>query len=85
MAKYLIIYDRETCIGAFTCAAAAPEFWTFNVDGKADLAEAKYNKDSKRWERVIDEEEYDDNLAAAESCPVSAIRIEEIPDDKTAK
>jgi ferredoxin len=76
--KYKIIYDREACIGAFACSAAAPDFWIYNEDGKADLKEAKFNKETKKWEIFIKQEEYDDNLAAAEACPVYAIKIEKI-------
>lgn len=76
--KYKIIYDRDACIGAFACSAASPDFWIYNEDGKADLKEATYNKDTKKWELLIKEEEYDENQAAAESCPVYAIKIEKI-------
>jgi ferredoxin len=81
MAKYKIIYDREACIGAFACAAASPDFWLFADDGKADLATATYNKETKKWERIISEEEYDDNQAAAEACPVYVIKIVKVDDD----
>lgn len=79
MKKYKIIYDREACIGAFACSAAAPDFWAFNEDGKADFKGASYNSKTKRWELMVDnEQDYDDNQAAAESCPVFAIKIEHI-------
>jgi ferredoxin len=84
MKKYRIIYDREACIGAFACSAAAPDFWAFNEDGKADFKGATYNPKTKKWEMVVDsEQDYDDNQAAAESCPVFAIviqKIEETPE-----
>lgn len=78
MPKYKVIYDREACIGAFACSAVAPDYWLYAADGKADLKAATFNKDTKRWELIIDEEDYDDNQAAAESCPVFAITIEEV-------
>ena len=81
MAKYKIIYDRDSCIGAFACAAVAPEVWIFADDGKADMKSATYNKETKRWELIISEAEYDDNQAAAEACPVYAIKIVKIDDN----
>lgn len=82
MAKYKVIYDREACIGAFACTAAAPEFWAFNEDGKADLKGATFNAHTKQWELIIYEEsDFDDNQAAAETCPVFAIKIEKMSDE----
>jgi ferredoxin len=79
MTRYKVLYDRDACIGAFACSAAAPDFWLFNEDGKADLKHATYNKETKIWELIIDgEQDYDDNQAAAESCPVFAIKLEKI-------
>ena len=78
MTKYKVIYDRESCIGAFACSAVLPEAWKYNEDGKADLKEATYNKTTKRWELIITQQEYDYHLAAAESCPVQVIKIEKI-------
>ncbi len=80
MTKYKIIYDREACIGAFACAAASPDFWLFADDGKADLKTATFNKETKKWELIISEEEYDDNQAAAEACPVYVIKIVKVDD-----
>jgi ferredoxin len=82
MAKYKVIYDREACIGAFACSAAAPEFWIFNEDGKADLKNATFNQETRQWELIVTEEsDFDDNQAAAETCPVFAIKIEKLGDD----
>lgn len=82
MTRYKIIYDRDACIGAFACSAAAPDFWLFNEDGKADLKNATYNKETKRWELIVEhEQDFDDNQAAAESCPVFAIKIEKLDDE----
>jgi ferredoxin len=85
MAKYKVVYDREACIGAFACAAAAPDFWLFSEDGKADLKTATYNAQTKKWELIIDEADYDDNQAAAEACPVFAIKVEKIEDETEEK
>ena len=86
MKKYKIIYDREICIGSFACAAAAPDFWIYNEDGKADFKNATYNQETKKWELFVDsEQDFDDNEAAAEACPVYAIVIEKIDETDDAK
>lgn len=82
MSTYKVIYDREACIGAFACSAAAPDFWIFNDDGKADLKNATFNPQTKLWELIVEgEQDYDDNQAAAEACPVFAIKVEKISDN----
>jgi ferredoxin len=81
MPKYKVIYDREACIGSFACSAAAHDFWLYNEDNKATLKDATFNSETKRWELVIEESDYDDNQAAAEVCPVFAIKIEKIAED----
>jgi ferredoxin len=76
--KYRITYDRELCIGEFTCVTQSPDFWAYSEDGKADLNNARFNLQTRRWELVIDEEEYDDFFAAAANCPSGAIAVEEL-------
>lgn len=63
--KYRITIKRDLCIGAVTCAALAGN--TFDMDDD-NIA-------------IIKEEEWDEDeliLAAAQSCPVFAIIIEDI-------
>ncbi len=62
--KYVIEYDREGCIGAAACAAVSKN-WVINPeDGKADYKEVE-----------ISEEELEENIEAARSCPVNVIHI----------
>jgi ferredoxin len=75
---YKITYDREACIGAFACVAAAPDFWEFNEDGKADFRGATFNSATKLWELIIEDKDFADNEAAAHVCPVFAIKIEKM-------
>lgn len=75
MAKYKIEFDRENCIGAYACSAVAEEFWLNNDDGKVDLKDATFNKDTGRWELIIDEKDYPINKEAADVCPVAVITI----------
>ena len=81
MAKYRIIFDREACIGALACNVVAPEFWKLAKDGKVDLASAKYNKETDKFELVIDEKWLVKNEDAAKVCPVTAIILEKIEDE----
>jgi len=75
MVKYKIEFDREICIGALACNAVAEAFWPKSEDGKVDLANAVYNEQTKKWELIIDEKDFQLNQDAADSCPVDAIKI----------
>ncbi len=79
MAKYKVIFDRETCIGAIACYSVNPKFWDLSKDGKVDLKNAKKNKSGK-YELIIEEEDFQINKDAADVCPVLAIVIEKIKD-----
>ena len=75
MAKYKIEFDREVCIGALACTAGAEHFWPRSEDGKVDLTGATYNEQTKKWELIIDDKDFQINRDAADSCPVEAIKI----------
>jgi ferredoxin len=75
MPKYRIEFDREACIGALACNAIAPEFWTLAKDGKVDLKDATFNKETKKWVLVIEEKDFKVNDDAGYSCPVNVIKI----------
>ena len=74
MAKILIQYDRNGCIGAGVCAAVAPDHWVMNQDGKADLVNAKEVSEGQ-FELEIDEKDLEVNKQAAEGCPAVVIHI----------
>ena len=78
MVKYKVIFDREVCIGVLACNAVAPEFWEIAADGKVDLKGAKFNKETRKYELIIDEKHLNINQDAASVCPVYAIVIEKI-------
>ena len=80
MTKYKIEFDREACIGALSCYAAAPKFWPRSEDGKVDLTGAKFNKDTKKWELIITSKDLEVNKEAEEVCPVFVIKITKIED-----
>ena len=78
MTKYKIEFDREICIGALACNAVAENFWPRAEDGKVDLTNATYNEQTKKWELIIDEKDFEINKDAADVCPVDAIVINKI-------
>jgi ferredoxin len=85
MVKYLITFDREACIGALACNAVAPNFWVLAKDGKVDLKDATFNKETKKWELIIADPDFKINDDAAYSCPVSVIKIVKIDDEPSEK
>lgn len=58
--------NKDACIGCGSCTAIAPSVFEFEDDG---LATAKSEN--------ITEENKEDVVDAAESCPTSAIEVEE--------
>ena len=82
MAKYKIIFDRETCIGALSCNVVAPNFWKLAQDGKVDLEGAKFNEETGKYELIIDEKYLAVNEEAVRVCPVTVIEIVKVEDDE---
>ena len=80
MAKYKIMYDREGCIGVFACIEAAAKFWVKSKkdEGKVDLEGAKLNKETGKYELIIDEKDYKIAQQSADVCPVVVIKVEKI-------
>ena len=75
MAKYKVIFDKETCIAAASCSAVYPEVYLRGKDSKALLKNSKYNEKDKVWELIIDEKEFIKHKEAEEVCPVNAIKV----------
>jgi len=75
MAKYLVEYDRENCIGAGACVATNPDYWSIDPDGKANLKSAKYDDKKKAWLLDIEEADLQKHMDAAGVCPVTVIHI----------
>jgi len=71
--KYKIIFNRDECIGCSACAAVNPQNWEMKEDGKSHLKESTLEENEQEISEL--EENYDDNLEAAESCPVNCIHI----------
>src|SRR3989338_5318193 len=68
---YIIILNREECIGAGACEASDPENWTMNKDGRINLKESTQEKEPVHT-REITEEEYERFKKEAIGCPVNA-------------
>jgi len=73
--KFLVQYDRKTCIGSGTCAAICPSHWKMEEDGKAKLIGSIFNEQTQMFEKLVDETQFVDNKTAAEGCPPNCIHI----------
>lgn len=71
--RYKIIYKKNECIGAFACVALEPKHWEKKDSSDvADLIEG-INEGEEVYIKYLDE--LDNNLEAAQSCPVNCIHI----------
>ena len=83
-AKKEIQHDRPNCIGCAACAAIDPKTWVMHTDGKADII--KGENFGEGWQRKeINEQEFKDNMDAADACPVNVIHIVEKEVDNSGK
>ena len=73
---YKIVYNKKKCIGVGQCALMS-KLWTVNRNGKAELKDA-VEVSPNVFELDISDAQYSQELQAANSCPVSAIRIEKV-------
>lgn len=73
----IITHQREKCIGCNYCVELAFNRWRMSKkDGKATLLGGE-NKKGFYTVRT-DNEEYDDNVKAANACPVNIIKVKMI-------
>ena len=70
MAK--IIHEREKCIGCGSCVSICPEYWEMGDDGKSNLKGGA--AEGKNFVKEL--EDAGCCKEAAESCPVSCIKVE---------
>ncbi len=79
MARYKIVLDRATCIGAFSCVAVGGggDIWKMNEpEGKVDLRLEGATQTPTLHEIIIeDEETLKKAVASGEVCPVLAIKV----------
>ncbi len=74
--KYIVKYNRNSCIGVFACTAILPDVWKVAADGKADL-KGSAAEESGEFELEISREQLPKMLESAEACPVNVIHIME--------
>lgn len=71
--KYRIIYVKKECIGAYACVSAEPSTWKeAKAEDKADLI-GGINEGDEVFVKEVDSLE--NNMEAAQSCPVNCIHI----------
>ena len=80
MTKYKISYDRDACIGALGCLGVTEDLWELKDDGKVNLRGSTFNEETKKWELILDEKDFDIAKASEDSCPVQAIKVEKVED-----
>ena len=74
MTRYLLEHNRPDCIGCAACVAVNPKHWVMNEDNKADIIGAPRRPDG--WEEIeIEQDDFEADKAAAESCPVNVIHL----------
>jgi ferredoxin len=72
-----IIHLRHKCIGCNACVEAAPTRWIMSKkDGKSYLRKSVRKGDY--YILKIPDLEYEENLLAAQNCPVNIIQVREV-------
>ena len=78
MVKYRITYDKNACIASFACSGHDPLHFRPG-DDKTELIGGKENASGVFvLETELDQAAYEKALAAAQGCPVNAIRVERV-------
>jgi ferredoxin len=77
MPKIRVKVDEDLCIGAASCVTIAPETFQLNVENKAFVYDHSREPGGSTYERWLEvtEEEKENILLAAQSCPTLAIFI----------
>ena len=75
--KLRIVVDPDLCIGAASCVTIAPETFQLNDENKAEVLDHGIAPDAPTYERTIEisENEKENIILAAQSCPTLAIFI----------
>lgn len=75
--KIRIIVDPDLCIGAASCVTIAPETFQLNVENKAEVLDHGQAPEGPSYEREMDvtDEELQNIILGAQSCPTLAITI----------
>lgn len=73
MAKYKITHKKSECIGCGSCAAICEKYFKMNDEGVAELIGHTKEGDLE----VLETDDIDEAVDAAECCPVECIEIYE--------
>jgi len=74
----IITQQRDKCIGCNYCVELAEAQWRMNrKDGKSVLLGAT-NKKGFHTVKLHDDEVFEDNVKAAEACPVNIIKVSKL-------
>jgi ferredoxin len=77
MPRIIIKVDPELCIGAASCVTVAPDTFRLNEENKAFVLDHGQEPGGSSYERILEvtEEEKENILLSAQSCPTLAVRI----------
>ena len=75
--KLTIKVDPDLCIGAASCVTVAPDTFELNDENKAYVLDHGQAPGSSSYERIVEvtEEEKDNIILAAQSCPTLAVFV----------
>lgn len=77
MRKIRVVVDPDLCIGAASCVTIAPETFQLNAENKAYVLDHGTEPEGSSYEREMEvtEDEYEQILLGAQSCPTLAVFI----------
>lgn len=77
MPKIKVVVDPDLCIGAASCVTIAPETFQLNEENKAWVLDHGQEEGGHTYEREMEvtDDEYEQILLGAQSCPTLAIFI----------
>jgi ferredoxin len=80
MVKYRVIVDRMACVSCGVAPAVCPKVFEMGSDNQKNKVVDEYSLELNEAVSIgiIPEELYECAKAAAEACPVNAIKIEEV-------
>jgi ferredoxin len=75
--KIKVRVDEDLCIGAASCVTIAPETFQLNDENKAWVLDHGTEEGGSKYERTMEvtEDEYENILLGAQSCPTLAVFI----------
>ncbi len=80
MVKYKVVVDRSTCLGCGVAPTVCGKVFALGTDNGKNRVVQKYEIETNENVSIgeVPEDLYECVKSAAESCPVNAIKIEEV-------